>query len=108
MLTLHLVFIPRINQALTELMEAFNHHGGRTERNWTPYQMWVDGMMHADNPRKQGHLDENLDNIQPYGYDPDGPPIQEESDSVAVVEPVYVNTERDVYKHFVLERIDPL
>ena len=26
MLTLHLVYIPRINRALSELMEAFNHH----------------------------------------------------------------------------------
>jgi hypothetical protein len=34
MLTLHLVYLPRINRALSELMEAFNHHYAvRTERN---------------------------------------------------------------------------
>ena len=64
-------------------------------------------MMHADNPLGQGHLDENPDDIQFYSYDPDGPSIQEESDNVVVVEPVYVNADRDVIEHFVLERIDP-
>lgn len=36
MFTLHLVFIPRINDALHECMETFNHHSVRTD-NWCPY-----------------------------------------------------------------------
>ena len=36
---LHLVFIPRINKALDEFCEAFNHHKVCTEGNWSPYQI---------------------------------------------------------------------
>ena len=108
MLTLRLVYIPRINRALSELMEAFNHHAGRTERNWTPYQMWVNGMMHVDNPLSQGELDENPDDIEFYGYDPDGPSTHEESSNVVIVEPIVVNADRHIIGAFVLERIDPL
>jgi hypothetical protein len=85
MLTLHLVYIPRINRALSELMEAFNHHAVRTERNWTPYQMWVNGMMHVDNPLSQGELDENPDDIELYGYDPDGPSTQEDQITLSLL-----------------------
>ena len=87
MLTLHLVYIPRINRALSELMEAFNHHAVRTEINWTPYQMWVNGMMHVDNPLSQGELDENPDDIAFYGYDPDGPSTQEDQITLSLLSP---------------------
>ena len=36
MFTVHLVFRPRINKALSELMEGFNEHKVRTEKNWSP------------------------------------------------------------------------
>ena len=93
-LTLHLIYIPRINMALSELMAAFNHHGVRTEANWTPYQMWVNGM------------DENPDDIEFYG--PDGPSTQEESSNHVVVEPVVIDADRNRVETFVLERVDPL
>ena len=41
--TLHLIFIPRINKALDEFCEAFNHHKVRTQGNWSPYEMWAMG-----------------------------------------------------------------
>ena len=44
MFALHLVFLPRINLALQEYLEAFNHHKMRTAQNWSPYQMWVNNM----------------------------------------------------------------
>ena len=56
--TLHLIFIPRINKALDEFCEAFNHHKVRTQGNWSPYEMWANGMFHADNPPAHGLLDE--------------------------------------------------
>lgn len=34
---LHLTFIPRINLALNEYMEAFNHHKARTANHWSLY-----------------------------------------------------------------------
>ena len=43
MFSLQLVFMARINHALHEFTEAFNHHKIRTANNWSPYQMWVNG-----------------------------------------------------------------
>ena len=107
-LTLHLIYIPRINMALSELMAAFNHHGVRTDANWTQYQMWVNGMMHVDNPLSNGPLYENPDDIEFYGFDPDGPSTQEESSNHVVVEPVVIDADRNRVETFVLERVDPL
>lgn len=71
--TLHLVFLPRINQALSQFTEAFNNHNVRTERNWSPNQMWLNGMMHHGNPLSHGEVDEEPNDFEYYGYDPDGP-----------------------------------
>ena len=70
--------------------------------------MWVNGMMHVDNSLGHGQLDENPDNIEFYGYDPDGPSIQEESSNHVVVEPVVIDADRNRVETFVLERVDPL
>ena len=105
--TLHLVFLPRINQALGQFTDAFNHHNVRTERNWSPHQMWLNGMMHHDNPLSNGGLDEEpAYDLECYGDDPDGPtPLQ--SDNNVVVEEVDLG-ENDTLQSFVLERVDPL
>ena len=42
---LHLAFIPRINFALGEFLEGSNHRQVRTANYWSPYQMWVNGML---------------------------------------------------------------
>lgn len=102
--TLHMVFIPRINKALSDFMEAFNHHKVRTERNWSPYQMWINGMMHDDNPLSQGQLDEQPSDMELYGYDPQGP-SPTESDNHVVVEAVDLGV-NDVLESFVFERVD--
>lgn len=103
---LQLVFLPRINQALCQFTEAFNHHNVRTERNWSPNQMWLNGMMHHDNPLAHGEIDEEPDDIESYGYDPDGPtPL--DSDNNVVVHDIDLG-DNEVLKSFVLERLDPL
>ena len=61
---LHLTFIPRINLALHEYMEAFNHHKVRTANHWSPYQMWVNGMLNEENRLAHGQLDEHPSGIQ--------------------------------------------
>ena len=72
--TLHLIFITRINNALADFKEAFNNHSVRTESNWTPNQMWANGMMYPDNPLSHGQLDEDvLTDLVMYGYDAQGP-----------------------------------
>ena len=103
---LHLVFIPRINKALDEFCEAFNHHKVRTEGNWSPYQMWTNGMFHADNPLSHGLLDEEPSEMEIYGNDPQGP-SPTERDYHVVIDPVDLS-HGDLLKSFVFEHLDPL
>ena len=49
LLCLHFVFVPRINKALNEFRDAYNNHGVRTEKHWSPHQMWVNGMINKNN-----------------------------------------------------------
>ena len=70
---LYLTFLPKINLALHECMEAFNHYKVRTANHWSPYQMWVNVMLNGDNPLVHGQLDEDPDDLEFYGVDPAGP-----------------------------------
>ena len=103
---LHLVFIPRINKALSEFMEAFNHHKVRTERNWSPIQMWMNGMMHADNPLAEGLLDEEPNDLTMFGYDAQGPSCLGEENNI-VVEPIDFDY-KALIESYVLDNLDPL
>jgi len=58
-----------------------------TEGNWTPYQMWMNGMMHTNNPLAHEGVDGEPDDLELYGYDPEGPSPLEEDNNV-VVEPI--------------------
>ena len=80
----HTIFIPRVNNSLRKFSEAFNNHAVSTEGNWTPYQIWMNGMMHANNPLAHGDVDGEPDDIQLYGYDPEGPSPSEEDNNVVV------------------------
>ena len=104
--TLHTVFIPRINNSLNELSEAFNNHAVSTEGNWTPYQMWMNGMMHSNNPLAHEDVDGEPDDLQLYGYDPEDPSPSEE-DSNVVVEPITFDN-RDLIESYVLDAVDPV
>ena len=39
--SLHYVFVPIINRALDEFVEAYNNHSLRTEHRWTPLMIWT-------------------------------------------------------------------
>ena len=106
MFTLHYVYLPRINQALQEYKEAFNHHGVRTANNWSPNQMWLNGMMNEENPLSHDMLDGNPEDLQYYGYDPDSPSPFEETDNNVVVAPI--NIEHDLEVRTILQTVDPL
>ena len=45
MFILHFVYLPRINKAIESFVHAWNHHPMRTERNWSPVQMWTNRMV---------------------------------------------------------------
>ena len=42
---LHYIYIPRINQGLQQFLEAWNHHGMRTECGQTPHQIFTAGSL---------------------------------------------------------------
>ena len=42
---LHTVFLHRINKALEDFKNAWNHHGVRTEKGMTPHQLFTSGML---------------------------------------------------------------
>ncbi len=46
---LHYIYAPRINQCLTEFACAWNHHPLRTERNWSPKKIWMNGVLDPAN-----------------------------------------------------------
>ena len=103
---LHTIFIPRVNNSLREFSEAFNNHRVSTEGNWTPYQIWMNGMMHANNPLAHGDVDGEPDDIQLYGYDPEGPSPSEEYNNV-VVEAMSLDNRHSI-ESYVLDVVDPL
>ena len=84
--TLDLVFLPRMNQALCEFTKAFNHHNVKTERNWSPFQMWLNGMMLHDNPLSNGETDEEPYYFEYYGSVPYGPTPLDSDNNVVVEE----------------------
>ena len=60
MLALSLAFLRRINQALNELKELHNNHPLRTEGNWRPNQMWLNGMLNPSNPLAENIVEDLL------------------------------------------------
>lgn len=64
---LHFVYIPRINKALTEFSEAYNSHPLRTEKHWSPNQIWINGMLDANN-RQQTAVRDIWDSTRDNSY----------------------------------------
>ena len=88
MQALHYVYLPRINRCLRSFKEAWNRHPVRTEHNWTPSRMWLNGISDVRNR----HLatvqdiindDEVLssDDLEWYGYDPNAPAARDGSET---------------------------
>ena len=46
---LHYIYLPRINQALQQFVEAWNNHGVRTEHGQTPNQIFTSGSLQLHN-----------------------------------------------------------
>jgi hypothetical protein len=69
--------------------------------------MWLNGMMNAENPLAHEGLDDTPDDLQFYGYDPNGPSPFEDSDNNVVVSPIYHNeTTAEILT--ILQTVDPL
>ena len=111
MFALHIAYQSRINHALQEFMGAFNNHRLSTEHNWTPNQIWVNGMMDEGNPLRihdRNSLDSNPSDIEYFGEDPQGPAAVGDGDNSVVVSPVEIphssEISRCVLEHFNLNQ----
>ena len=47
---LHYVFLPRINQHLVDFRSGWDCHPLSTERNRSPNQLWIEGLLRSENP----------------------------------------------------------
>lgn len=106
---LHLTFLPRINNSLEEYTQLFNDHPIGTEKNWTPNQMWANGMLHPENPLARGNIEEDNLETDYLGIDPNGPsPFEDSPNDISVPNVVIEGVEMGQFKRLALERIDPL
>ncbi len=103
MFILHYLFLPRINKAIESFVHAWNHHPMRTERNWSPIQMWTNGMVDIRNRGRTGAIslvNEQVDDLEWYGYDPDAPTPTDDGLSIVDVDDVELpDVELDVLSH---------
>ena len=87
---LHFVFLPRINIALNSFVASWNNHPMRTARNWSPYRIWVNGVLDIRNHENVGVSDivgSSTDEAEWYGYDPSAPaPSDDGLSSVEVLD----------------------
>ena len=88
---LHCVFLPVINHHLLAFSNAWNQHPIRTERNWSPHKIWINGMI---DPSKR-HLTAIRDVfeglppgqvLEEFGIDDEGPLPEEQLYTVDVPE----------------------
>ena len=80
---LHYVYVPRINKALDEFRNAWNHHSIRTANNKSPYQLFAAGMLFLQNSQLTA-----MDYFEPveesYGRDEEGPEPADSEGSVSI------------------------
>ena len=62
--------------------------------------MWLNGMMNDENPLANDRLDESPQDLQYYGYDPDGPSPFDDTDNNVVVPPVVIEHHSEVLEVF--------
>lgn len=110
---LHYVYLPRINAAIDSFVEAWNKHPIRTERNWSPEQIWSNGMIDRVNGRLTAVADVRSEaNISGhehewYGFDPDAPPPPDDGLSTVQVNEVDLNLPDNIISRLSNE-INPL
>ena len=97
LMALHLVFKPRIQHALNEFTELWNHHGLSTMQNRSPLALWHQGMV----PRHESPVVD----VSSLGIDPEGPvPEVTTANNVEVPEISFGLSEHQVH---MLEQVCP-
>ena len=87
---LHCVFLPVINHHLQQFAKGWNQHPVRTERNWSPHKIWINGMI---DPNRRNHtaIQDVIDGvptvpIDDFGIDGEDPLPDEQTHTVDVPE----------------------
>ena len=110
MFVLHFIFLPRINQSIKLFSEAWNHHPLRTERNRSPTYIWHHGMLDVRyrNLNTVQEIDENIDDLEWYGYDPTAPANHRFEQFDQVVDEDFINQYVHLQNYLQQEGINPL
>ena len=107
MFLLHLIFIPHINHAPEEYEKLFNDHKIRAAGNWSPNQLWHNGILDSNSPLPNGALDEDPQDLDLYAEGPHGPTPFEGSGNNVIVSTVELS-DADAISSSVFQLIDPL
>ena len=84
---LHIVYRPLINAALAEFAAQWNDHLVTTETNFSPRQLWTQGMVqlrHSNLTAVRDIVDGIASNIEEFGIDEAGPVPVSHADLVSV------------------------
>ena len=61
---LHCVYIPRINNALSQFLDTWNHHPLSGMSNLSPVKLWISGLSRNPTAEYIAEVSENNDNVQ--------------------------------------------
>ena len=110
----HYVFLPRINHVIKSFMRGWNSHPLRSECNWTPEQLWANGMMDLRNSYvthvaevQESINSEKLEDLEWFGMDWYAPTPSDEGLSTIEVLDVDVPFNDDVFQNLTAN-VNPL
>ena len=100
---LHYVYLLHLNRALSSFASAWNNHPLRTENNWSPERIWVNGMMDLRNHQLMAVADvaeqePSFDDLTWYGYDPSAPTPMDDGLSTVEIEDVDIELPGNVIR----------
>ena len=86
---LHSVYLDKIQGDLDVFVNAWNNHPMRTERNWSPKRIWINGLFQPEHRARRGVrcVVEGIPvcGIDEFGNDPDGPIPEDDHDNTVHV-----------------------
>ena len=106
---LQFVYVPRIQQSLDNFKEGWNHHQLSTEKNQSPYQLWLMGMMDENRSSQRGvrMVLENAADDSLFGIDP-SPSLNAMPSDSSIVEVHDISFDRmEFVTNHIKESFDP-
>ena len=113
MYVLHFSYLPRTKNALKSFASVWNQHPIRTEHNWTPLQIWTNGILDMRNHTLCGISDvadsniREVEDLEWYGFDPYAPRPQDNGLSTVELDDVDIDNDDDVIT-ILRNSMDPL